>query len=97
MTNRQLGYLLEKFARTFGFRWLPHGDQKLMDGFPPGTVIDPMRGAEVGVLYITKNGRGVGLMAADSGRGEWRRVTPESVDRAIRNRKGNFCNGKWVS
>lgn len=97
MTNRQLRYLLEKFARTFKLKWLPHGDPKLMGGFPPGTVIDPMRGAEVGVLCITKNGRGIGLMAADSGRGEWRRVTPKSVAKAIHNRKGSFCDGRWVS
>lgn len=97
MTNRQIRVLAARFARTFKLRWLPKGDPSLMDGFPPGTVIDAMRGAEVAVLYVTKKGRGTGFVVADAQDGTWKRVRPESVARAVRERKSCYRDGQWVS
>jgi hypothetical protein len=95
--NRQLRDLLKRFARTFKLKWLPKGDPTVHDGIPPGTVIDATPGCEVGVLFITGKGSGTGLMVGDGdGRG-WARVSPGSVEKAIRDRTGTRYGGRWVS
>ncbi len=96
-TNRKLRNLLAKFAETFNYVWYPNGKTVGYEdeNMPPCTVSDNYGGNPAFVIGITKNGRGAGLIAADDHREKFVRIRPENVERAIREHKGWFFDGRW--
>ena len=89
MTNKQLRKLLQDFADRFGCKFLPKGDPSR--DILPCSVVDQ----DASLLFITKNGKGVGLMAADCDCGVWVRVRPGGVKKAIREGNDRYGNRRW--